>query len=645
MAHTEVRRPSAEARTVSGFMRRSLILFPATVVACLVAASPSSAAFFPATPIDGPSADIVALGDVDLARDGRGAVVYLRRQDGVPHVFLAPFNGGAFGAPQQLDGGQSGAASQPVVAMADGGRMAAAFISDGTLLASVFDPAARTWSPLQAIASGAANPSLDLSIHGAGFLTYTTGGDVRAARLERTTQQFVPIDAVLDLDPAQTAGSGTGRPRVAIGADATAVAVWGENGRVIARRLYRTSISTAPVDLTLPDLEGRTGGVADLPEVAIEDDSSFAHVAFRQAFTDASGTQTRALARRLRGSAVEAPVTVDGGWGGAPVDSVDVDMNGRGEGGSATGLADGTVITAILKDNRFVPGVGIGAAGGIAVPHIATAETTQRVVSWMQPSDDSVRSRFYEDKASVRTLPTPGPETLASTPAFGPVDPQGGLETVADRAGDFITAYVQGTGADRRLVASLFDRAPGAVTPYTRGGWRNPNTSPLSWSEVQDLWGGPTYIISIDGKEVGRTTQTKFTIPPAAVPDGVHTWKVTSTDLRGQATSTEPRPLQLDAVAPTGRISLGRTKRTVTVTLTAADVLPPSGRASGIASSTISFGNGSAPVPGPKATFTYPGKRRGFTITATVTDRAGNVATVEKAITLPKPKKSKKKRS
>lgn len=603
--------------------------------------------FFPATPIDGPSADLVSIGDLDLARDGQGAVVYLRRDDGVAHAYISRFTAGAFGAPQRLDAGLVGAASQPVVGVGDGGRVAAAFVSDGTLLATVFDPKSRVWSPLQAISAGAADPSLDLSIHGAGFLTYSANGDVRAARLERTTQQFASIDAPLDLDPAQVAGAGTGRPRVAIGADGTAVAVWGENGRVIGRRLYRTSISTAPVDLTLGDLEGRPGGAADLPEVAIEDDSSFAHVAFRQAFTDAAGVQTRAIVRRLRGSAVEAPLAVDGAaWGGAQVDRVDIDMNGRGEGAAATGLADGTVVSAILKDNRFVPGAVVGAAGGIASPRIATAETTQRVISWLQPSDGSVRSRFYEDKASVRTLPTPGPETLASVPALGPVDIDGGLETASDRVGDFATVFIQGSGAERRLVAATFDRAPAAVTLYTRAAWRNPVTSPLTWSAAVDLWGGPTYIVSVDGREIGRTTDTQFTIPPAAlVADGVHTWKVTTADIRGQATATDARPLQLDSVAPTALITLGRTKRSVTVTLTAADVLPASGRASGIATTLISFGDGRPPVPGPRATTTYAGTRRAFTITATVTDKAGNVAKVQRALTLPKSKKSSKKKS
>lgn len=627
-------------------MRWSLPLVAAVAAVCLFTPTVASAAFFPAAAVDGPSADIVSVGDLDVARDGQGAVVYLRRVDGVPHVFISRLTAGSFGAPQRLDGDLAGAASQPVVGVADGGRLAVAFVSDGTLLASVYDPKARIWSPLQALGAGVSNPSLDLSIHGAGFLTYTAGGDVRAARLERTTQQFAPIGAVLDLDPAQDAGSGAGRPRVAIGADGTAVAVWGENGRVIARRLYRTSISTAPADLTLADLEGRSGGAADLPEVAIEDDSSFAHVAFRQAFTDASGSQTRAVVRRLRGSAVEAPVVVDGaGWGGAQVDRVDVDMNGRGEGAAATGMSDGVVVSAILKDNRFVPGLGVGAAGGVAMPRIATAETTQRVISWMQPSDGSVRSRFYEDKASVRTLPTPGPETVASTPEFGPVDPNGGLETASDRVGDFVTVYIQGSGAERRLVASVFDRAPGEVTLYTRAAWRNPVTSPLSWSEAVDLWGGPTYIVSIDGREVGRTTDTTFTIPPAAlVADGVHTWKVTTTDLRGQASASDQGSLRLDSVAPTALMTLGRTKRTVTVTLTAADVLPASGRASGVATTLISFGDGRPPVPGPRATVTYPGKRRGFTITATVKDKAGNVAKIQRKLTLPKPKKSSKKK-
>ena len=54
-------------------MRRLSTLALAAALACVLAA-PADAAFFPGDPLDGPSADIRALGDLDLARDGTGAL-------------------------------------------------------------------------------------------------------------------------------------------------------------------------------------------------------------------------------------------------------------------------------------------------------------------------------------------------------------------------------------------------------------------------------------------------------------------------------------------------------------------------------------------------------------------------------------------
>lgn len=611
----------------------------AAILAPLAFATPAAeAGFYTASPIDGPSADIVAVTDLDLARDGQGAVAYLRKDGGVARAFVSRYSGGRFQAPQRLDGGLDTASSQVVVGAADSGRLAAAYVSNGTLYATVFDPATGSWGPVQGIAAGASNPSLDLSIHGAGFLTFTLGGDVRAARLERTGSQFTLIGAVLDLDPAQTAGEGSGRSRVAIGADSTAVAVWGENGKVVARRLYRTSISAAPADLGLGEVEGRSGLAADLPDVSIEDDSSFAQVVFRQSFADAGGPQARAVARRLRGSAVDAGVIVDGSsWGGPGAVAVDTDLNGRGDGGAATLLGDGTAVGAVLKDNKFSGGVGLGSSlGSGPAARIASSETTQRVASWFAPQDASVRSRFYDDRQDSRAVPAPGPEAIVSAPDLGPVDPSGGLEASANRVGDFMTAFVQGTGDARTLVFAAYDRAPVAFALYTSSAWRNPSRTPLTWAPSTELNGGATYIVQVDGREVGRTTQTSFTIPPAAlVTDGVRTWRVIAVDQRGQQTSTPARSLRLDSVAPAATIQITKGKRSYVATVKVSDVLPPSGRASGVATVTLELGGGTA-TPTRKLRIPRGKKKRTVTVVADVTDKAGNAAQVTRRVVVPK---------
>ncbi len=47
-----------------------------------------AAVILPAVTIDGPSEEIVGFGGVAMAEDGTGGVVYLKRVDGVAHVFV-----------------------------------------------------------------------------------------------------------------------------------------------------------------------------------------------------------------------------------------------------------------------------------------------------------------------------------------------------------------------------------------------------------------------------------------------------------------------------------------------------------------------------------------------------------------------------
>src|SRR3712207_2556501 len=98
----------------------------------LAAPAGAPAAFFPGEPLDGPSADIEALGDLDLARDGTGALAYVKREAGVETVWVSRFVDGAFQAPERI-----GPGTEPVVGAANGGRLALAFASAGTVVGLV----------------------------------------------------------------------------------------------------------------------------------------------------------------------------------------------------------------------------------------------------------------------------------------------------------------------------------------------------------------------------------------------------------------------------------------------------------------------------------------------------------------------------
>ena len=69
--------------------RIALLAALAPLVLPAVAGAATPARFFAGTPVDGPSADIQALGDLDVARDGTGALAYVKRVAGIDHVFVS----------------------------------------------------------------------------------------------------------------------------------------------------------------------------------------------------------------------------------------------------------------------------------------------------------------------------------------------------------------------------------------------------------------------------------------------------------------------------------------------------------------------------------------------------------------------------
>jgi hypothetical protein len=262
------------------------------------------------------------------------------------------------------------------------------------------------------------------------------------------------------------------------------------------------------------------------------------------------------------------------------------------------------------------------------------AETTDRVVGFLGAGDASVQGVFYDDKASTRIVPGPGPVTPITGDGFGGMDAKAGFDVAGDRTGDFAFAYIQADGDSRRLVISSYDRLPGAFRISTSSKlWRNPVRTPLAWGTALDLWGALTYTVLIDGKPVAQTQSTKAAIPVGAISEGLHNWRVTATDRRGQTVTTPVKPLKVDTVAPVASFSVKRKKRVVNVTAKAGDVVPPSGQASGIKYVRIDWGDGTGFAQARKASHRY-GRTGSFTIRVSATDGAGNVTVGERRITI-----------
>jgi hypothetical protein len=451
-----------------------------------------------------------------------------------------------------------------------------------------------------------------MSINNTAYATWTSGGDVLVARLDRTTNAWTVLPGVADVVPSATAGVGADRSRVSVSADGVALIVWGEEGadgrtHVYARKAFGPRLSTSPQDLT-----PATGGSADTPDVDAEDDSSFAWVVFRQIVDGAP----RILARRQRGTQFDDPVVVDGGNAS---DRPRIAISGRGDGlASMTGGAAG--LGAVLRQDAFAPTFAFGVpAATLTAP--AMAENSDGIIAWAQPGGVGLRP-FDAGK--------PQPDVALVRPELGPVDLDGGFDAAVDRADDGVVVWTQGSASSRSLVAGYSDRPPLAFTLTSNSKWRNPALAPLRWSGAFDLFGPLTYTVLVAGRPVGQTGQTLFK-PTGPLPEGVHKWRVIATDARGQTTSSRSKTIRIDMTPPTLTVNVSRSHGVSRIKWRAADVTRPLG-ASGIDRVRLDFGDGAQPLTlGRRGTVTHRYKRTS-TLSVTAIDAAGNKTVVKREI-------------
>jgi hypothetical protein len=530
----------------------------AALVVLAVAAVPARAAWFPGTVVDGPSAGIVEVDGLDLSMDGTGGVVYIRQDNGVNHVFVSQFFQGQFGPPQRVDPGLDGPSSSARIAASEDGRLAVVFVNGGSLYAVVASDKTQPFTQPAMVAQGSQgaqiiNPTLDMSVHGAAYVVYVTtpgsgGGDIHVARLADTGQSFSVFPGTLDQDANHQAGTGNGRPSVAVAADGTAIVAWGEAGGVLMRRVDRDSFSTSFIGASDSPLDGHTPGQADSPDVALEDDSSYGEVVLRQDFDNGNGVPvSRLIARHLVAGDLGPAEAIDGldfpAVEGAMNPQLGMDLRGRGL-AAGSRMSSLTPTAALLRNDSFAPGGVLGSLnnGGVDPQTVAAAgQNTTGVIAWMQaptpaPAGVVVAGRFsvnntYEDEVQL----SPG--------EFGPVPANGGLFAASSRVGDSIVAFAQGPPNDRRVVASVYARFPGRATPHTS---RVVHTKQplLRWLPATSIFGLPTYTVYMDGKQIGQTQGTTLR-PPNPLSEGRHNWRVDTTDAHGQKRPGRNRGLRV----------------------------------------------------------------------------------------------------
>ena len=602
------------------------------------------------TVIDGPDPDIVGLSGMAIARDGTGGVVYLKKIQGVAHVFVSRLLLGRYQAPEQADAGLGGPSSQPVIAAAGQGLLLIAFVNGGALYVVQAPNGLAPLSTPSQLFAGAANPALSMSQFGKAYLAFTAqvagNSDVRSGYYYQGQWALEPTP--LEITPGDKAGSGTGRPAVAAAGDGVGIVAWGEAGHVYTRRVWGTQPSISSEQADVPSLGGLAEASADEPAVSAGGDSSYAAVVFRELLIDGSSQQSRVLVNRLRGSQYDGISAADGavtpGPEGADQPQLAVTEYGAGFVTSETDQSHQLFATSLgNNESAAAPqrvDSQVNAAAPDAVPAAAGLYST--LIAWQQspglsgPPD--IRVRYAPDGSDL------GTEQVISSPALGPAEADSGLADGGDGAGDAAIAWVQGTGAATEIVAAQLYQSPGGFAPASTFRYANSTSPILAWSAASELWGPLSYAVSFDGAQIA-TTSTTLIRTPAPVSQGRHVWQITALNQAGIGTAARSATVFVDSVAPQVSFTLTGVRRvhsTVHVSVSYTDSPAPvtKPQASGINTVQVKWGDGAK-------YFIHHGKfhvysrARTYLITVIVKDRAGNRTVVTRSIRI-QPKQHRK---
>ncbi|HTA05297.1 MAG TPA: hypothetical protein VK774_02945, partial [Solirubrobacteraceae bacterium] len=275
---------SLTSRTAPIRWRVTMLVGALAAVSLLAHVASADAVILPATTLDGPNEEIVGFGGVAMAEDGTGGAVYLKRVEGVAHVFVARYADGHWQAPIRVDNGQPFAASWPRIGAANGGELvviwATPFATEGEqpvdeLLSSTLGPGASIFGPAMIVdpdirAGIGTSPALAMNSNGQADVVYRVvnneegqrssipllrPGDVveqvRAAHFGGETWSSlgeVNRDPGVSMRPPTEANA----PELAIGPTGNGVVVWQEPDIDGVARIWARRIFGSTLDFVLP---------------------------------------------------------------------------------------------------------------------------------------------------------------------------------------------------------------------------------------------------------------------------------------------------------------------------------------------------------------------------------------------------------
>ncbi len=594
----------------------------------------------------GPSSAIDSLNGMSIARDGSGGMVFLETVGGVPQVFVSRLVQGAWQAPEQIDAGLSGPSSQPEIAADNHGELLVAFVNSGALYVSVVMNSSQPFPTPQALAVGASNPSISINTFGVAYLAFTaqagTGDDVDVDYFDGSSWSAASPQAV-NVTAGDNAGTGAGAPDVIAAGDGVGIVTWGENGHIYARRVWGTSTSIDTQQLDPSSVAGWSEVTADSPEISAGGDSSYPDIAFREQVASGTKTQSRVLVARLIAEDTVPAITVDTlGAGSDGAGQPQLAMNEFGAGFVTAATTSGhQLIDTPLAGSGVLGTPTVLAPGGDAAPPDAVpanAGLTSNLIAWQQtPATGSAQILVsYAPNGTDLSAPL-----VVSTAVGGPTDAAKGLFAGGDRNGDAAVAWVQGHTGALSIDAAELITAPGAAGGQKKVTYTKSNAPLLAWTAARENWGAVAYTVLLDGSTIGQTGTLGWQLP-GPLTDGPHSYTVIVTNQASQSSTFLSHTIFVDTYPPVVKTKLSRKPqagKALTLTLRYRDPpnpAEPGSKASGVASETVNWGDRTAVVTGkklvrPRHVYRRPG---GYTVTVTVTDRAGNATTSTRVLTI-----------
>ncbi len=543
---------------------------------------PALASISGVQPIDGPSAEVVAVEGAAMAEDGSGGVVYLKKEGGRNHVFVARFDHGAWSAPQRVDVGQSFDSSWARIAAGDGGRLLVTWVQEfgvetDRMFSATLDPGADGFQEpvpvdMNVGEATATFPDLAMNAGGQAYIGYLVitdnsplnppgylGIDVRVARYNNRLWSVLgnPVDRNPATPmPKPTAATG---PKIGVDSLGQAVVAWREPddefvNRVWARRVFGTTVGV-PLEVSPAGWEGAPlRGEADAFDL---DDSGFgqAAVALRQQPGQGSKLSTPRIfvnempdAYAEGAGAFEGARLVDGGAGGAlGPPSVAV----QPEGGFLAGFASGSATLLGFGDNEEVGGIERIDGGTSTIagePLVDVAGSSASAAAWKELSGGAgavaVRERRADGVVEPAALTAPGGGSV------------GGLVLGGSGLGDAIVAWQQGSGARAQIAAAVIDAPPDPFLVEAPEGWQRKPKLRVGWSEADNAIGGLRYSVSVDDEAIGKkSTHLHATLLSKRIGEGRHSLQIFAIDDKGQETASRRATLLIDRRRPRVRLS------------------------------------------------------------------------------------------